>query len=399
MTQLKTSPRGRFLRINPFRGLLIDERTWGEAHEYHRAQMRFHLLELHGVGIAQGLEVAAVQPPEMNVIVRPGVAIDPTGRLLVLTEPQVLPVPPQSSPGPVYVMLEYYEEEIERQNITESGTAQVSRVLEKCVAQITTDKSFNGVELARIVIDPSTKNIRNAANPVQPTRGEIDLNSRQTVGGTGGASSPAGRQTRQALNVGLVRYGPPSNLEWKRHTEGLRRLLREASNSTNLDANLLDGIPLEPSALDKCRMLYLTGRSGFSFSPAEEQALQKYLDKGGILWCEPCRNQASSAGRVEEFEQACLALAQRFNTRPIPLRPNHPLLSSRYLFAAPPPALDNSPGSQVYEAGRIFISTGDYACLWEGRGQEGAPPPPREILRSAGEFGSNALFLAAMPTR
>src|SRR3954468_11157700 len=84
----------QFLRVNPFRGLLVDEYTWADAHDYHRNQMRFHLLALHGVGIVQGLEVLASQPPDMKLTIRPGVAIDPEGRLLVLTEQQVITSPP-----------------------------------------------------------------------------------------------------------------------------------------------------------------------------------------------------------------------------------------------------------------------------------------------------------------
>jgi hypothetical protein len=48
----------------------------------------------------------------------------------------------------------------------------------------------------------------------------------------------------------------------------------------------------------------------------------------------------------------------------------------------------------VVEANHLVISTGDYGCLWEGRGQERAEPPSREIIRSAQEFGANALFFA-----
>ncbi len=138
-------------------------------------------------------------------------------------------------------------------------------------------------------------------------------------------------------------------------------------------------------------MLYMTGRSAFKLSPEEEQALKRFLDRGGLLWCEPTRFGLPS-GAPDDFSRSCIELAQRLNRQPVQPRAGHPLLSGYYLFAAPPPALD--PAGVVVESNRLIIATGDYGSLWEGQGQERAEPPTREALRAAHEFGANALFMA-----
>jgi hypothetical protein len=170
-------------------------------------------------------------------------------------------------------------------------------------------------------------------------------------------------------------------------------LLRDTSANTNVDGTLMEGInPMDEAVLRNCKMLYLTGRGAFRYSPEEEQALLRFLDRGGVLWCEPCRNGIPN-GTPDDFSRSCIELSQRLNRQPIQPRMGHPLFTARYLFAASPSALDSA--GVVVEAKRLIISTGDYGCLWEGRGQERVEPPSREILRSAQEFGTNALFLAS----
>lgn len=384
----------RFLRVNPFRGLLVDENTWADAHDYHRNQMRFHLLAMHGVGIVQGLDVVASQPADTKVTVRPGLAIDPEGRMLFLPEQQIISIPSQANLSLLFLVLEYVEKPTQTQNVGDSGTSHNTRVLEECQLRISQDPSFNGIELARINLDTNARQIRNVASTRQASTNEIDLSGRMLVAERGGAGvAGGGKGSRIALTLGVIKYGAPGNMEWKRHSEGLRRLIRDTTSFTNLDGNLLDGVNLMDEAMLRgCRMLYLTGRSAFRFSAEEEQALRRFLDRGGLVWSEPCRNGIPS-GAPDDFSRSCIELTQRLNRQPIQPRAGHPLFTAQYLFAAPPPALDTA--GVVVESNRMIVTTGDYGCLWEGRGQANEPPPAREILRSAQEFGANALFMAA----
>ncbi len=388
-TQANNNAKFRFLRVNPFRGLLVDETTWADAHDYHRNQMRFHLLSLHGVGVVQGLDVTASQPPDMRLTVKPGLAIDQEGRLLLLTEAEIVSVPSQAALTTVFVVLEYGEKATQMQNVTEGGKPQAARILEECQVRVSLEAPTSGVELARISLDTATRQIRNAANAYQANPNEIDLRGRVDVSSGGGS----GKGARTNLTVGVLKHGPATSIEWKRHSEGLRRLLRDTSAATNIDANVLEGIsPMDESAMRNCKLLYMTGRSTFKFNPEEEQALRRFMDRGGLLWCEPCRNGIAS-GQPDDFSRSCIELAQRLNRQPTQPRLGHPLLTAHYLFSVPPVAVD--PAGVVVEANKMVIATGDYGCLWEGRGQERVEAPSREMLRAAQEFGTNALAVAA----
>jgi hypothetical protein len=382
----------QFLRVNPFRGLLVDETTWADAHDYHRNQMRFHQLALHGVGVVQGLDVVASQPADMRVTVRPGLGIDTEGRMLLLTEPVTVLIPGQTNFATVFVVMEYDEKPTMMQNITENGTPQPARILEECTIRASLEAATTGVELARISLEPNSRQVRNPVDIMQPGNNEIDISGRKLVGTPGsGAQGAAAKKT--VVTVGIIKHGPPNSVEWKRHSEGLRRLIRDTDNFTDLDGNILEGVsPLDDAVVKNCKVLYMTGRSSFRFSPEEELALRRFMDRGGVLWCEPCRNGIPN-GTPDDFSRSCIELAQRLNRQPIQPRAGHPLLSSRYLFAVPPLAVD--PAGVVVEANRMIITTGDYGCLWEGRGQERTEAPSREVLRSASEFGINALYVAA----
>src|SRR5262245_60775193 len=80
-------PRVQLKRVNPFMGLMIDAQTWSDSHDYHRQAEQAHALALHGWGIASGLEVDAAEPADRSVWIRPGVALDPEGRLIIVAQP------------------------------------------------------------------------------------------------------------------------------------------------------------------------------------------------------------------------------------------------------------------------------------------------------------------------
>jgi hypothetical protein len=225
----------KFLRVVPFRGLLVDESTWQDSHEYHRNQMRFHLMALHGVGIVGGLDAVANNPPDMNITVRPGLAIDPEGRMLLLNEAQTVSIPRQLSMTMMYIYLEYKESPTQMQNVADGGIPQISRLVEECEVRVSPDVSSSGVELARVNIEPNSRQIRNAANSRQAGNNEIDMSRRLLIGDRTGTG--AGGKGRPAITVGLVRHGTATATEWKLHTEGVRRLLRDTSNLTELDTS------------------------------------------------------------------------------------------------------------------------------------------------------------------
>ena len=72
-------------------GMMLTAEDFEAEQSYHR-QMRYLANRLCGVGIAEGLEVTLAG---RHVQVSPGVAVDPLGRELILTDPVSVPVAPQ----------------------------------------------------------------------------------------------------------------------------------------------------------------------------------------------------------------------------------------------------------------------------------------------------------------
>jgi len=95
-------------RVNPYKGLVIDVPIWADAHNYHREQQRLHALSMHGYGVVTGMDVVAWNPPDNSVVIYPGVAIDPDGNVIVVTEPQRFNIRTEES-GIAYVAVEYSE--------------------------------------------------------------------------------------------------------------------------------------------------------------------------------------------------------------------------------------------------------------------------------------------------
>jgi hypothetical protein len=80
--------RFQLKRVNPFQGLVIDADAWQDAHNYHRNHQRLHLLAFHGTGIVAGLEVVSHNPPDSSVVIQPGLAVDPEGNTIIVSQAQ-----------------------------------------------------------------------------------------------------------------------------------------------------------------------------------------------------------------------------------------------------------------------------------------------------------------------
>ena len=96
---------GPVKRVEPFQGLMIDAGVWRDAHDYHRRHQQLHALLLHGTGIVRGLEVEPTPKPGRGLIIQPGVALDPEGRLIVVPQALTYQVSAASA-GLVYLILD-----------------------------------------------------------------------------------------------------------------------------------------------------------------------------------------------------------------------------------------------------------------------------------------------------
>ncbi len=369
-------PRMQLKRVNPFMGLMIDAQTWGDAHEYHRQVEQAHSLALHGSGIASGLEVDASNPASQTVSIRPGVALDPEGRLIIVSQPFAYTIS-TSDPGLIYIVLMYREVPSNRpedQAVSiEDGASHSSRLLDAYAIyerDRLPDQPY--VELARIQLADAKKPIKYAEEPTAPKANEIDTRYREHA---------------------AIRPGPRTTLGvWKpdtvadklaNHMAGPTRLMSALSSGVDWQLRRRDQPSGENSPLD-CDLLVMPVTPQTTIADAEKTQLSNYLNGGGAMLIEAC-----ASGGGGDAQRAMASIAQALGRKPQPVTRNHQLLIARHVFSAPPPG---AVAGQLFEGDGLLLSTSDYTCAWNGGTADKALD--RSAIRTAVEFAENMLAYA-----
>ena len=162
-------------RLIPHEGLVIDVSTWDDAHQYHVANQRLHAMTMHNSGVVTGLEVVAWDPPDNSVVINPGIAVDSTGRTIVVGEPQRFQLQTDEA-GTHYLVLQYREVPSDSGDASENGDSQPHHVLEAYRLEERSeapDESY--VELARVQISGNNNVVSEPADPYNPGPDEIDV--------------------------------------------------------------------------------------------------------------------------------------------------------------------------------------------------------------------------------
>ncbi|HEX5416463.1 MAG TPA: DUF4159 domain-containing protein [Chloroflexota bacterium] len=370
-----------FKRVNPFRGLMIDEAAWADAHDYHRILARLHLLAGHGWGIVDGLEVIADENNPGVVIIRPGLAVDPLGHVMVIGQERRLPYNVATGVT-LYVAARLREDKVMPQRYW-SDVDEYTRVVEKCETVVqTTPPTKPSLELARVVVDGP---VRNAANLFEPRTGEIDLRFRERL------------QLRPRTHLAVAQLvlddggepaGGPQN-----HQIGLRFLLREIGLTSPYRGRWGGTVKAE-NPIPPVSLLYLTGNRGFAVDDVATERLRKFLDAGGVLFADGC-----AGGEAGRFAASVATLAKSLGRELRPVTRWHPLLSARHPFALPPlkAGPTNGEGVTLAEGDGIILTTADYGCAWTGGHGEDALP--RDTVRAALELGVNVAVFARQRQR
>lgn len=374
-------------RVNPFRGLMIDETIWADAHDYHRTLARLHLLAGHGWGVVEGLEVIADERIPGSLLIRPGIAIDSRGRALIVAQERRVPV--TASDGTMIYVTACLREELTAPQRFWNDLDEFTRVIEKCETLVqTTPPTAPSVELARLTVSGS---IRNATSLLDPRPGEIDLRFRERL-----LVRP-----RPNLVVGQLLIDgidPPSGGAHD-HRIGVRFLLREIGLTTPFRPRWAGAVRLG-QPLPAASLLYLSGSAGFAVGDAGVSQLRAFLQNGGAVFADACAN-----GEAGRFAASVVALASTLGRELQSVGRQHPLLTARHIFAQPPlaPAASSggngAPGEGVAlaEGDGIVLSTADYGCAWAG-GSE-TKPQTRETIRAALELGVNLAVYARQRQR
>ncbi len=373
---LKQIPTQRLKAVD---GLAITAAIWEEAHGFHRQQLQAHYTLGHGSGILIGLEVLASDPPDHTVYVLPGVAVDPLGRLIFITEPTLYDFG-EAIDGHLYLLLSYGETPI-----LGTATAEESIVHEISPTYIRFDYLIHAppsppsapwVELARVTRSRRQASIHNARDPEQPGPDELDLRFRRYVG----AAQP------ETVRVAVCYLGsnPP-----RHHGQGMLALARELRRTGTMHVWVDDAVPLTAS-LSPYTLVYLVGREAFSLEREEMDALYAYLRSGGTVFAESCHQDVKG---TPPAEGAFTSLWRTLGIKLEPLVETHDLLRDPHLFASPPRGfVPASQEASLHLGGGVILGGLDYGCLWRGMQQDGLPS--RAAIRAAQEWGHNLLTYA-----
>ncbi len=370
-------------RIKPFDGMVVTAEVWDEVQEYHRQQLRYHNLLSHQSGILTGLEVIASDPPDSSVYVQPGIAVDSSGRTIIL--PEALSYDLGAAQGPLYLRLSYDESQPKADDSGLTSLTDPADVMLFIRAQYGLEAAADPpdpagpyIELARLYRQHANSVITNAKQAVQPGLNEIDLRFRRELN----------HQALPTVRLAVCYAGKARANSAQRHGNGARQLAR-ALRQKNYQAWVDDAVELTPGAdLSAYTLVYLVAQDTPKLDPDEMTVLYTYLQGGGTLLLEVCRKITAA----EAMAAAFLDMLSSFGIKVADLPPDHSLLTEPYFFAVPPVGYDAVDTSSIKIGDGVIVSTYDYGCVWQG--ERHGQPATREEIRAAHEWGTNLVAYA-----
>ncbi len=361
-------------RLKAMDGLAVTADVWDEAHDYHRLQDQSHARLLHGAGIVAGLDVIAADPPDTTVYIKPGIALDPAGRLIVLAQPTTFDIGKTLS-GPVRVFISYAES---RPTLDEGGAQDANRM--HVFAQFSLEAapalpSAPAVELARIRRSDRSAPIVNARDAAHPDANSIDLRYRPT----------AGPSEMEAATIAVGYTGGARN---ERHLRGVEFVARALTRATGRRVLVDDQVALS-GKLDAYALVCVVAGGPAPLGADEMTGLYNYLQAGGTVLLESCRHDAPAAPPADAmFRDALGSLGIKVTD----LARTHELLSQPNVFGAPPAGFETQGAPKVSVADGVIFSEADYGCVWQGERRGAAAA--REDIRAAHEWGENIVAYA-----
>lgn len=383
-------------KVNPFQGLVIDADTWHDAHTYHENQHKLHLMVFHKAGIIEGLRVFGNNPPDLNVSIEPGVAVDSEGNTIVVTQTQNYQIQTRKKKT-IYLIIQFREIPTEPYQPPEGG--QATRIIDgyriREVEQLP-DESY--LELARIDIDPSENSITDPENPSRPGKNEINSENRQEVQGAAD-STPSMQQLTSQSNIShptapsevIIGSKVLGDAGEQLHSNGLRNLLNEVDQHHLYKVDIKDNISLDEPIIGYT-LICLFGTDKFELSERERESLDSFLRSGGIIFCEFCSEGQYKKGKNlnNDFKVAFDNLAKHLRCNLEPVQRGHSILSKPNLFSYIPEGA--AANGALLAGGGMLYSGNDYACAWQGGYQD--EPLSREVIRSSLEIGVNIVEYA-----
>jgi hypothetical protein len=365
-------------RIKPMDGMAVTAEIWEEAHDYHRLMHQFHNMLSHGAGILTGLNVIASDPPDRSVYVLPGVALDPWGRPIILSEPLSFDVG-YTVEGLLYLLLTYGEGQPTRSSNGQDTSAPRYVHTQFSLEARPDWPESPSVELARLRRQGRDTPLFNAQDTEHPGPNELDLRFRREIG----------LVTHVAHSLAVTYLGGGSSTD-TRHGTGANYMAR-AFTRLGQDKLYVDhNVPLT-AGLEANSLIYLVGRGPFQVSQDEITKLYAYLQAGGTIFMESNRRNIGGGGDPPA-DNAFFTLLSSLGVALTEVRTGEKLMTDPFLFGAPPPGYETLGAPRLLVADGVIFSSFDYGAMWQGESRDGAAP--REEIRAALEFGANIVTYA-----
>jgi hypothetical protein len=329
------------------------------------------VLLAHGAGVVSGLDVIASDPPDSSIFIRPGVALDSNGQVIILTESMTYDLG-RNMDGLLHILLSYGEGAPRPKDGANDGPLYVESHFSIVATPSLPATPY--VELARVRRVGRQAAISDAKDPEYPGANEVDLRYRRD----GGGRAPAVR------SIGVAHLGAHT----EKHGNGAKNLVRALNRMGGERVIVDDGLQMDAQVNDYT-LLYLVGGDDFQMNADQMTVLYNYLQQGGTVFYEGCRHDAKGEPKADA---AFMDMLGSFGVKLADLPADHALLSSAALFAAPPPGFESQGTPKVMVSDGIIFSTYDYGCLWQG--ERRAETPSREAIRAAHEWGANLLGYA-----
>ena len=354
-TKIKYYPKHN---LKAYDGMSVTADIWEMAHSEHRDDMRAHLLSLHKPGIICGLEIRANDPADHYVFISPGAAVDEMGRVIVVDQTIAYDFGDEGA-GSYKLLLGYAEHEKE---ISETKVKIMQHEYIIAARQMLPKQPV--VELARVTISSKGAAIRDAEDPFQPQKDELDLRFRE-----------GNSDIKDRITVGLITYPSDNELvyeSWRVLSSEMRRTMQ-----INLIVDILPGIDERINNYD---MIYI-GEAGASGISSSETALLKdfYNNGKGILMEGLDSDGAKSLKAVADSFKVVVADPEKAE---LFLRP--------YFFRIPPEQIT---ARRLFCAEKFVLCNDPLTPPW--RGELNNELLPREELRSNLEWGANLVFYCA----
>ncbi len=350
--KIKYFPRNN---MKAYDGMSVTADVWEKAHTEHRDMMRAHLISMHRPGIICGLEIRANDPADHYVFISPGAAIDEMGRVIIVDQTIAYDFGDEGAGN--YLLLVGFAEHEKEDSETKLKMVQHEYII---AARQSLPKQ-PVVELARLTISKKGAVIRDAADPFQPRKDELDLRYRTDRKGNAGTVRIA------ALSI-------PSDNDVV--YDGWRVLACEMEQMLHLNV-IVDVFSAIDEKINDYDMVYIGAAGTFSLTDVQLAILKNLSENGkGILL----------EGLDANGSKALKDLAESFKA--VPVDPDDcSFYQAPFFFRLPP---DHINEKRLMAGNKIIFCADSLTETWSGELK--GELLSRSDIRTNLEWGANLVM-------